>query len=770
MLTTCYATPYSTELQQSLLTELASKDSTYQPRTKYLLEDGKPQFTNRLILESSPYLLQHAHNPVNWFAWGAEAFEQARQENKPIFLSIGYSTCHWCHVMERESFDNIEIAKIMNENFICIKVDRERRPEVDEVYMTALVMTTGNGGWPMSNFLTPEGKPFFAGTYFPPHNFVNILQEVSKIWQTQQAKLIAQADHISQAVQQVTNANNQAQQLGQDAIQAAVDSILIKHDSFIGGFGTAPKFPQENWLLLLLETNLRNGKQDLDILNTLDVMAQGGIYDQIGGGFHRYTVDEQWQIPHFEKMLYNQALLTRVYLLGHRLTGKYSDIITQTLDYILREMTSAQGGFYSATDADSEEQEGLFFLWTPDQISKVLSKEEAELATNLYDITQAGNFEGKNILNLPISLSEYANQHKIPLKQLFTKVNTIREKLRIARDKREAPLRDDKIITAWNGMMITALAKSADILNQPNYLQAAIKAANFINNQLNSQDKLWRSYLNGQVSITATQEDYAYFAEALITLYDITGKDNWLQQAQKITDTMLKLFWDETQGGFFMNDSTDKLLIIRPKSPNDGAIPSGNSVAVRVLTMLANRTGTELYRDKANATINSFASVINKNPENYAYMLFGTDELLNGELNKQQYGASGKIKATLQLENENIIVTIKISEGWHINAHKPFQNNLIATILSLEESRWQLQTMEYPKPKQQSLKWQQEKLALYEGTIQLCGKLKPIFPVPKNIELANTILEFKLKFQACNDKFCLPPEELIWKTFIAFPD
>ncbi len=756
-------TQYSPELQQSLQTALGSKSSNYKPRTQYLLADGKPQFTNRLILESSPYLLQHAHNPVNWYAWGEEAFAQARKENKPVFLSIGYSTCHWCHVMERESFDNIKIAKIMNENFICIKVDRERRPEVDEVYMTALMMTTGHGGWPMSNFLTTEGKPFFAGTYFPPNDFISILQEITKLWQTQQPKIIAQADNILKAVKQVTNASSKAQQLGADSIQTAIEAILTRHDSFIGGFGTAPKFPQENWLLLLLETSLRNDKPEplLAALKTLNAMAQGGIYDQISGGFHRYTVDEQWLVPHFEKMLYNQALLTRVYLLGHRLTGKYTDIIIQTLDYILREMTSAQGGFYSATDADSEEKEGWFFIWTPEQIHKTLDKEEAELAIKLYSITKSGNFEGRNILHLSISLAEYAEQHKIPMEQLLSKVNTIRDKLRIERNKREQPMRDDKIITAWNSMMITALVEAADILKQPKYLAAAIKATDFINLKLNKNNKLWRTYLDGQTSIVATQEDYAYFAEALINLYDVTGQAKWLQQATDITDDMLKLFWDDANGGFFINVPDDKLLMIRPKSPNDGAIPSGNSVAVRVLAMLAKRTGADIYREHANTTINSFASSIGNNPDNYAYMLLGVDELLHGEMKKQQYGSNGNVKASLQLTNTEVMLTINIKPGWHINAHKPLQSNLIATVLTIGESKWQLEATEYPEPKYQSLQWQQEKLALYEGEIQLHGKLKL-----SNLSPDDNILPIKLKFQACNDKICLPPEELIWRELI----
>jgi uncharacterized protein YyaL (SSP411 family) len=740
-------------LHKSLQAALAAKGPNYQPRTEHLLSNGQPKFTNRLILENSPYLLQHAHNPVDWYSWGNEAFEKARRENKPIFLSIGYSTCHWCHVMERESFDNIAIARLMNEHFICIKVDRELHPEIDEVYMTAVLMIAGHGGWPMSSFLTPDGKPFWGGTYFKPDTFTDLLKQVAQLWQQQRPKLIAQANYITTAVSQVTAASGKAREVGENAIQQAITNILSRHDNFLGGFGNAPKFPNENLLLLLLESAQRGNKQALAAAEkSLTAMAQGGIYDQIGGGFHRYATDDHWLTPHFEKMLYNQANLARAYLIAYQLTGKtiYATVARQTLDYVLREMTSPQGGFYSATDADSEGKEGLFFLWTPAQIRAVLDKEHAQLALSLYDITERGNFEGKNILSLPESLEKYAKKHAIPIAQLIKKVEFIRKQLRRARDKREQPLRDDKILTAWNGMMITTLAQAADILKEPRYLVAAQRAANLILSK-QKHSELWRVYLHGTASISAHQQDYAYFAEALINLYDVSGKSLWLESAKKIADSMLAHFWDKAQGGFFMSRANNTLLIARPKSPADRAIPSGNAVAVRVLAMLAARTGIERYRDKANATLNAFSEAITKQPARYAYMLLAADELLHGELGMRRYGARGAVKATAKLEETWIVIELKMRKGWHINAHQPLQKNLIATVVSLDGG--QLGQVYYPKPEYLRLSFQRATLALYQGTVRLRGKL---------ISQNPTSVSVKVQFQACDDKSCLPPEEMVF--------
>jgi len=772
--------PYSKVLSDSFKAALIAKGQNYQPRTEHLSASGQPIFINRLILENSPYLLQHAHNPVNWFAWGNEAFEKARLENKPIFLSIGYSTCHWCHVMERESFDNIDIARLMNEHFVCIKVDREQRPEVDEVYMTAVTMIAGRGGWPMSSFLTPSGKPFFGGTYFPPDQFTYLLKQVMQIWEQQRPKILEQANYITKLVNQVTAASGEARQLGEKVISDAVNEILARHDAFQGGFGHAPKFPQETWLLLLLEVAHRDNKKALAAaLKSLEKMAQGGIYDQIGGGFHRYATDDQWLAPHFEKMLYNQAHLARAYLIAYQLTGNiiYATVARQTLDYILREMLAPEGGFYSATDADSEGEEGLFFLWTPAQIRTALN--EAELALDLYGVTASGNFEGKSILYLPVSLEKYAKEEALP--QFIEKVDIIREKLRRIRDKREPPLRDDKIITAWNGMMITTLALASDILKDQRYFEAAQGAATFILSKLKpGQGELWRVSVHKNAAISAHQEDYAYFAEALITLYDISHDSHWLDKAQEITDGMLLHFWDKAQGGFFMNRENDIPLIARPKSPEDSAIPSGNAVAVRVLAKLAARTGIEDYRDKANATLNAFSAAIAEQPSRYAYMLLAADELLHGEVGMRQYGAHGAVKATVKLDNDaqaiGLNVELNIRDGWHINAHQPLQKNLIPTSVNLDKtaSGRYLKSISYPKPDYLQLSFQQATLALYHGTVHLRGQLEISPPLAKEIvspksslplttENKTNLMSIRLKFQACNDKMCLPPEELVFK-------
>jgi uncharacterized protein YyaL (SSP411 family) len=763
-------TNYSQTLRESLQAALVAKGPNYQARTEHLLKSGQPKFTNRLILEDSPYLLQHAHNPVDWFPWGNEAFEKAHQENKPIFLSIGYSTCHWCHVMERESFDNIKIARLMNENFVCIKVDRERRPEVDEVYMQAVMMITGHGGWPMSNFLTPSSKPFYGGTYYRPDTFTDLLQQITKLWQQQQSKLITQADYIAALINKTMAASGKARQLSEHAIQQAVNDILLRHDSFLGGFGNAPKFPNENWLLLLLETAYRDNEKALSVAEkNLMEMAQGGIYDQVGGGFHRYSTDDHWLVPHFEKMLYNQAHLARAYLLAYQLTGKlfYATIAKQTLDYVLREMTSPQGGFYSATDADSEGSEGKFFVWTPTQIRAALDETNATFALDIYGVTEEGNFEGENILYLPMPLETYAKQHSLSLAQLIEKINLIREKLRLDRNRREPPLRDDKIITAWNGMMITTLAMAADILEERRYLEAAQGAAHFISSKLKKGHELWRISLDSSVSIPALQEDYAYFAEALISLYDVSSENIWLEHAKEIADGMLQHFWDEPQGGFFISRKDDIPLIARPKSPDDGAIPSGNAVSVRVLAMLATRTGIERYRDKANATLNGFSSAIAENPSRYAYMLLAADELLHGEVGIQRYGARGVVKATARLaqqgENTWLVIEMNIRDGWHINAHHPLQDNLIATEVSPDKPQkgWQLGQIDYPKPTHRSLSWEQTTLALYEGTIRLRGQL-----IPQTSMDRTNLVSIKLKFQACDDKMCLPPEQLVFKKLL----
>lgn len=757
---------YPEALEKRLLEALIKQGKDYQPRTELLLANGKAKYINRLILESSPYLIQHAHNPVNWYPWSKEAFATAKAENKPIFLSIGYSTCHWCHVMERESFDNEKIAAYLNEHFICIKVDREQRPDVDSYYMTGVMLTTGRGGWPMSNFIISDGKPFFGGTYFPADHFRQILERIIFAWNTQYNELSDSAEQLSAAITRMNSSKNNAQKIDRNIINTAIKAIMQGYNAQQGGFSSAPKFPNEPFLFLLLRQMVRNTDESVSkaLTHTLNAMAQGGIYDQVGGGFHRYSTDNNWLIPHFEKMLYNQAHLARVYLQAYKLTGEssYKRIVVQTLDYLLREMQAAEGGFYSATDADSEGEEGLFFVWTEEQLKSILPPDLANTAIDLFKVSKRGNFEGRNILHLPIALNEYAKTHRLALTELHSQVDKIRQALRISRIKREHPLRDDKILTAWNAMVISALAEASWDLNQPEYLDKAMQAAEFLwhNNRMDS-GKLYRANLKGQASVIAVQEDYAYFAEALLRLYDVTNDRNWLQKAQQITDTMLKEFWDTQQGGFFMA-SQSKIVphMQRLKEVNDGAIPSGNSVAVKVLAELEKRTGEMAYQEKAWGTLAAFSGQITNNPASYAYLLIGADQLLDGETGDIQFAARGAVSVRGKLDpvdsnNYLLKIDLQIKSGWHINAHQPLQKDLIATEIALKDKLkgWQLEAVSYPPALQKKINFQRSILALYEGTIQLQAKIKK-----QNTD--NRLLPINLTLQACNDQYCLAPENI----------
>lgn len=752
--------PYSDQMTSILNDTLSAKGSSYKPRTRHL-EGRKPRYTNRLILEDSPYLLQHAHNPVDWYPWGQEAFEQARKAGKPIFLSIGYATCHWCHVMEEESFENEDIARILNENFISIKVDREQYPDVDETYMTAVMMMTGSGGWPMSSFLLADGKPFFGGTYFPPARFTDLLNRISTLWNTQNDQIVAQAQELASAVLRTTSAQSEIAALGQEAINRAISDLMARYDQVYGGFGHAPKFPNEPSLFLLLRAADRN-PHNLELRSALDhtlsSMAQGGIYDQIGGGFHRYATDSRWLVPHFEKMLYNQAYLARLYLQAGLQQGKPVNVRVsrQILDYVLREMTSPQGGFYSATDADSEGEEGLYFVWQEDEIRELLDKKDADFIIQLYKVTSGGNFEGRNILSLDQSLTNTAQQLKMALPVLLDQIDRINELLRKGRAKRIPPLTDNKIIVAWNGMLITALAEAGDGLAETRYIDAASRAAEFIwESQRSKKGELWRVNLDGKPSIPARQDDYAHFSEALLALYDVTGDKLWLDRARLLTDEMLARFYDIENGSFVMG--RDEILFAQPKSSHDGATPSGNSVAIRVLNRLARRTGDQHYADLAQRTLSAFSGSINEYPGSFTYMLVQLDELLNGEISSRQYLSRAAIKANANFLQQGdqtcLMIELDIAKGWHINAHQPLQDDLIPTAITLREgSGHKLITVSYPEAVQKPLDFEDKPLALYEGKIQIVSELLI------NADDSSLPLQVTLQLQACNQEACLPPE------------
>ncbi len=749
---------YPPEMARQLHAAFIAKGKDYQARTANLLANGQPAYINQLILQDSPYLIQHAHNPVHWHTWGEEAFARARRENKPVFLSIGYSTCHWCHVMEEESFDNPAIAAVLNQYFIVIKVDRERRPDIDAVYMQAVTMLTGRGGWPMSSFLTPAGKTFLGDSYFPPAPFKQLLLRVNEAWQQQQALVLQNADQVSRAVANAQINKQQSQAIDTALFKQTAQYLVRVQDRKYGGFGQKMKFPNEPLLMYLLDSYQRfEYKPSLETVEaSIQAMAQGGIYDQVGGGFHRYATDRQWLVPHFEKMLYNQAQLSQVYLLAYQLTGKaeYARIARQTLDYVLADMRAKEGGFYSATDADSNGVEGEFFVWTAAQIKNTLTPELAQRAIDLYAITQQGNFEGHNILHLPISLESYADKHDIALSQLRTEVEQIRKGLKQQREQRIAPLRDDKIVTAWNAMMIESLVLAAEVLQQPRYLSAAEKTANWLwqtNRQVSGE--LWRIHWQGSSSVSANQQDYAYFASALIKLYDQSGDPQWLDKAEQLTHIMIKQFWDTAGSGFYMNTEVEtQSMMLRPKDIADNAVASANAVAVNVLAQLSKRTANYEYPVKASATLASFSAMIKKQATSYTRLLTAAATLNNAQTGTVQYAAKGAvtIRANRTVDNQ-LLVTIRLKPGWHINAQNPLQDYLIATKISLLND--ELSRVIYPPAILKKLSFGQQKLALYENQLIVHATL------PDAIK-ETPYLNIQVQLQACNDRHCLAPETL----------
>ncbi len=735
------------------------KVGSYTVHTQHLNSNGSPMYVNALVTEDSPYLKQHAHNPVNWFPWGEEAFARARAENKPIFLSIGYSTCHWCHVMARESFDDEQIAQLLNRHFISIKVDREQHPDIDELYMTGVQLISGGGGWPMSNFLTPEGKPFFGGTYYPPQQFIQLLQRVAEVWRNNEGRLREDANAISGRINQLL-AVSEAAKISPGVLDQAVATALENYDATDGGFSAAPKFPNETLLLFFLDQLRRadNAPLQAALEHTLHKMAQGGLYDQVGGGFHRYSVDAHWLVPHFEKMLYNQALLAQVYSEAYQLTGEafYATILRETLDYVLRDMRDANGCFYSATDADSEEEEGLFFTWTPQQIKSVLNESDAAWVQRIYGVTEQGNFEGSNILHLPHSYEEIAAREQLTVVQLYQRIEKIKRQLYQHREQRIHPLRDEKVITAWSAMMITAMTRGAVALSDQRYLQAARQCAQYLyqHHWDETSKQLWRIGWQGEASVAAAQEDYAYFIEALITLFDATVDRQWLTRAQQLTDQMIEVFWDASQGGFFAGtESVDTPTIVRVKSTGDGAIPSGNSVALRVLDQLWSRTGEYRYREYFTQTLVAMASGINRYPLSATYALTAISNHQSGESGDLVYFADGHLTARLLRGDEKNRFTLQltIGQGWHINADKILQKELIPTTVSVADHNWRVDELAFPKADEVRLDFQTMPLRGLQGQAPIAGQVSRPGDSAAPLRLLLTL-------QACDRSHCLAPQ------------
>ena len=763
--------------------------------------DGTWKWTNKLINETSPYLLLHAHNPVDWYPWGPEALERAKAEDKPIFLSVGYSTCYWCHVMERKVFANPDIAAMMNEMYINIKVDREERPDLDEIYMTATQIMTRSGGWPNSVFLTPELHPFYAGTYFPPvdsHNrpgFPRVLKTLHDYWVNRRDEVVEHGLKITEVIRQATGGGlgeTDESSLERKLITSAIEFLRSTYNTAYGGFGDAPVFPSPtNLELLLSEYDRAEDEQLLKMVtHTLDMMAYGGMYDQIGGGFHRYSVDAKWLVPHFEKMLYDNAQLAKVYLLAYQRTQKrlYRHVAEEIFEFMFREMTAPEGGFYSAIDAETDAEEGKYYVWTEKEIRDVLGKKQSKLLMKVYGVTKGANFEGKNILYLPTPISNVAREEGKSEETLLAKLEPLKVKLLHAREKRERPLLDTKVIVNWNGLMIDAFALGYEVLKDVRYREAAEQAAAFILEEMkDANGGLMHTYRDGVVKYDGYLDDYAFLVQGLLGLYQATRDKRWIDAARDLTDTMVELFRDEKDGAFYFTLAGAEHLLVRTKNPYDSAIPSGNAVAANNLLTLAALTGERNYLKLAERALQTFAGMMSKSSGGFMHMLLAANRYLAEDWTKLQ-GASSLVsvlpnqqlqlpstvspltsgteivKATASVKSGggitpshpfDVEIRLEIAEGWHVNANPASQEMLIPTSVSLHsDALASVLSVDYPEGEIVHFDFSEESLSVYEGKITIPLKLQlnsdvsheDVFP-----------LDVELHYQACNDEICLQP-------------
>jgi len=761
-------------------------------------EKGK---ANRLVKESSPYLLQHAHNPVDWFPWGEEAFAKAKKENKLIFLSIGYSSCHWCHVMERESFSDAEVAKMLNENFVCIKVDREERPDVDEIYMTALQVVGGHGGWPLNMFLMPDAKPIIGGTYWPKddrevdgkmaNGFKSIMKMILDLKKEKAAELQEQANQVAEATSDQLNRAAKGAPLTElelDIVRTGIEAIQEEFDPVHGGIGRkkndflGTKFPMPATLAFLYEQTRKDTNRELRILLrlTLDKMATGGIYDQLGGGFHRYSTERTWTIPHFEKMLYDNAQLVELYAMAQETEPQatYVRVIDETLAFIAREMTSPEGGFYSALDADSNGKEGEFYVWTPDEIEKILgNKEDAILFKAVYGSNP--NFETKlQILKLARPLAEVAKDQQLTEETLLKRLEPMKTKLLAERAKRERPFLDKKILTAWNGQMIAAYASAGRVLKNPKYIDAAKKAADFVLTNLRTKEgRLQRVYGigpdgKGAARLNGYLDDYALLIHGLLNLYDATKEARWLDEAKALTATMVKNYGEEKRGGYYFTSHDHEKLFARSKDHYDGAQPSGNGVAARNMVRLFKRTNDKQYRELAKLTLTQFAGVMKNNPNSVPVLLQGLSEFLEAQKSaidpktpdafvSANQGVLSKSDSVVKVTadagktvngEQKVEVTIDIQAPWHVYAN-PVKSKLLmgaeTTITFLSGGKKLTAKIDYPKGK-----------LIEDAAVgdYLTWEGKVIIAAIVQREATDVgPLDITIKLQACDDKRCLLP-------------
>ncbi len=738
-----------------------------------------PEGKNRLIFETSPYLLQHAGNPVNWYPWGEEAFAQAKAQNKPIFLSVGYSTCFWCQVMERESFADPATAELMNRHFVNIKVDREERPDVDAIYMAAVVGMTGSGGWPMSVFLTPELKPFYGGTYFPNDRFKNLLQGLHEAWTDNREVVQAKAVAVAAAIQEKGSLPDQPIPFvpAEDLIEDTVKRYEKYFDSRHGGFGRAPKFPQPSVLEFLM-SHYQRTKAPLSLAmvrQTLDAMARGGIYDQVGGGFHRYSTDSRWLVPHFEKMLYDNAQLLHAYVRAYQVTGNedFRRIAEDIIRYIRREMTSPEGLFYSAQDAAVDEEEGKSYLWTKNELRQVLSKEEYALASRVYGVDGDPNFEGAYILYWPETVAQTAKRQKLETKALLNRIEVIRKKLLATRQKRPQPLLDDKSITSWNGLMIEALATAGEVFEKEEYLHMAETAADTLLEDLrDEQGNLLHVVRNGEAKLPAYLDDYATVISGLMEIYRVTGRERWRNEANRLGEAMLETLWDPA-GSFHYAAPTVKHLFARIKETFDGAFPTGNSLAVRALVKLADG-GFARYAPYVDKTLQSFTSAMNSHKGSMPYMLWGMYEFQQHQQSEKRPSTKPVIPTTADVlaidaalssstlypgRKLDLSVTLHMKKGWHVNANPASLKTLVPTTIGADLEGGQLTlSPRYPSGKTLDFPAAQVEIAVYQSEDSIQSTLLPT-TLPKG--KPGGTLTISVEAQACNDTGrCLVPSTI----------
>lgn len=730
------------------------KQGSYPVRTHHLSDSGEPLFINRLIQQSSLYLLQHAHNPVDWWAWGDDAFARARELDKPVLLSIGYSTCHWCHVMERESFEDIEIANFINQNFIAIKVDREEHPDIDELYLTAVQMLSGKAGWPLTAVLTPEGVPFFGGTYFPPDQFLNLLTKVNDTWVQNRDAIVEQAARINDALEKINQSTGASNAINEEVIALAQQRILTSFN--VEPNGNGPAFPREPEMLFLLHRaiNTLDSPLQLGAQQRLTSLMAGGIHDQLGGGFHRYSVDSSWQVPHFEKMLYNQAQIIQASALAYWLSGddQFRSVAESTLAFMLEDMQAPSGGFYSAMDAESDGQEGGYYIWSFDELQSLLNAEELELVQTFFGVSKNGNFVGSNVLRQTKLIDK-----EVADAQYLSAVKGLKNKLISVRNTREAPSVDTKTITAWNAMVISALTTAYQVLGNQEYLQVAIKTANLLWNKSYSDKNnlLTRTANLDSEGVEGVLEDYAYLANAMLDLHVQTNDEKWLVKAEVLVAIMIERFYDADRHGFLVSrNEGQRSLFVALLTARDDAINSGNSMAAQVLARLYRRTGTIEYRDLVRNVLSAFSKQLISNPQSLSGMLNAVSLLSEGEIISPKYAAKGKIRIDSKLQtSEQLLVTIDIEPGWHINSYRVLEKELIPSRLSAVTSACAtIGSVTYPKDELVSLGFQKDELLVYADQIKLLAEVSHV--PDSNCQLVAA----ELHIQACSDEVCLSPE------------